>query len=645
MSTRARAFVVFVFAWSVLSIGAQGADGNNWNVTTVGDELRIGFGSGTAVPQYAALHLDSSYFRMTPTTSSGWGSSVLLMPPLRTDHRYVQGARVACDWAVRDADLVLTVTGSVSTLSVTTVVRLHPPHDGFFVADVSSSAEGSVLLDVTPGETFKPVMFSSMHESSTAWDASTAYIDHDEHGLPPSGWIVAPPVVASRLGLRGGNSDWKTGAPTIEANLLSPSSLAVTGWVTSSQNPNDDNVALWANSDTALASWSYQLVAKTEAQTAFTPPAFRVSPASRSVPSGQEVSFHASALGTPAPTLLWQLSRDRGESWSPLANDFVDSGVTSETLRVASASLTLDDTRYRCVATNSFGTTPSSPALLSVTTGTGRLVNLSVRARCGDGDQVTIGGVVIVGDTPKRVLVRAIGPTLTNYGIAPGDVLSDPTIEVDHAGGVVADNDNWTENANRNEILAVSETLGASPLASGDEKSSVLLLTLNPGIYTVVVRGNSSASGIVLLEFYDADPADRRSRFTNLSARAHCRVGDNIAIGGFVVGGPSAQHVLLRAVGTTLASYGIAVSALLSDPMLEVHRGSSILASNDDGADDIDAAALRETGARLGAAPLAASDRRSSGLLLTLPAGPWTYHASGKDGTSGIVLVEIYDAE
>ena len=133
-----------------------------------------------------------------------------------------------------------------------------------------------------------------------------------------------------------------------------------------------------------------------------------------------------------------------------------------------------------------------------------RLVNISTRALSGTGNNVTIGGFVVAGAS-KRVLIRAVGPSLVSQGIAASDLLADPKIEVHQGDTIIEENDDWGDNANAAEVVDVSKQVGAFDLDAGDTKSSALLLTLQPGIYTFVTRGAGATSGIVLLEIYDAD--------------------------------------------------------------------------------------------------------------------------------------------
>lgn len=177
---------------------------------------------------------------------------------------YNQGAPVSCTWGSEGENLVLTVAGMISGLNVSEEVRLSPPIQNSLSASVNVVVDGEVELTYRPGETFKPVMLSSMHISPTHWDAKSAYADSQIFSIPQSGWIIQPPVVTSVFGLLGGISEWQRennqgSVPTVRIELDQP--LQVTGRVTWTLNPNDDNVGHWAASDVVLPSWSYRIFA------------------------------------------------------------------------------------------------------------------------------------------------------------------------------------------------------------------------------------------------------------------------------------------------------------------------------------------------------------------------------------------------
>jgi hypothetical protein len=325
--------------------------------------------------------------------------------------------------------------------------------------------------------------------------------------------------------------------------------------------------------------------------------------------------------------------------------------LTATTVTGGQLALTIDSSRHAVAVTltpKGASTSISFAGLSSATASTSRLVNISTRAYCGSGNRVAIGGFVISGTLAKRVLLRAVGPSLTNYGIGQSEVLIDPLIEVYQGASMIAANDNWSDGINSAQINATAAQVGAMALAAGDTKSSALLLTLEPGAYTLSASGSDGGSGIVLLEIYDADTATSDSSFVNLAARAYATTGDRVTIGGFVISGNAPKQVLLRAVGPTLATRGIEQTDTLSDPTIELHdagNGNVIIASNDNWSDNANAAAILTTGARIGASPFDGSDTKSAALLLTLQPGVYSFVASGKSAASGIVLVEVYDAD
>lgn len=239
---------------------------SSWSVRAVGSDLQIGYGSSVSYPQYASLDLSSSYFRLVPSTIANWGTSAILLPAFWSSTTTCppagscQAAPVRARWSVSGGTLILSITGTIGGLAVSLTVRLDPPANNQIVAHVSAQVSGSVTLDVSnhPWEAFKPVMLSSMHVSSTEWDAQTAGADRS-YPLPSCCWIIDPPVTASAFALIGGTSAWKVNAPSIHVTL--DRALPVTGWVTSDTNPNDDNVGFWAASTTVLPSWSYQITA------------------------------------------------------------------------------------------------------------------------------------------------------------------------------------------------------------------------------------------------------------------------------------------------------------------------------------------------------------------------------------------------
>jgi hypothetical protein len=258
--------------------------------------------------------------------------------------------------------------------------------------------------------------------------------------------------------------------------------------------------------------------------------------------------------------------------------------------------------------------------------------NISTRLAVGTGDNVLIGGIIIQGSASKRVIIRAIGPELTQRGV-PG-ALQDPTLELhDDSGALIAQNDNWRTTI-RGGVITSDQVaaIQATHLAPSDNRESAIIATLQPGNYTAIVRGVNNTMGIALVEVYDLDPgAD--SRLANASTRGFVQIGDNVMIGGFIFNQSGNATVLIRAIGPELTRHH--VPNALQDPTLELHNGNgALIASNDNWRSDQEQA-IEATG-------LAPTDDRESAILATLSPGHYTAIVRGKNNSTGNALVEVY---
>jgi hypothetical protein len=451
----------------------------------------------------------------------------------------------------------------------------------------------------------------------------------------------------STLTALGSNDDTETEGPVTTRKRTSTVSIAVTagttyhiavdGWVGNNDASNGytGSITLTASFETLIA------------------PAITAHPADQQVESGQTAQFVVNATGSPAPAFRWQ-RLTMGGTWSDLPAGNGYSGTQNPILMV-NTTVSMNGQQFRCIVSNAAASVTSEPAMLRVTRPPpapgstpprSRLVNISARGFCSTNDRVMIGGFVVSGSGSKRVLIRAVGPSLATQGLGQSEVLADPVIEVHKGSPVIASNDNWGTNANAAEITSVAAQIGANALPASDTASSALLLTLEPGVYTFIASGKGGGSGIVLLEVYDADLTPNEASFFNISTRAYATTGNGVTIGGFVISGNEPKQVLLRAVGPTLTTLGIGQADVLVDPMIELHQSRiGVIASNDNWIDSPDSGTIAATGARVGATPLVAADTKSSALLITLQPGVYTFIASGKSASSGIVLVEVYDAD
>jgi hypothetical protein len=240
-----------------------------------------------------------------------------------------------------------------------------------------------------------------------------------------------------------------------------------------------------------------------------------------------------------------------------------------------------------------------------------------------------IGGFIIQGPVPKTVVIRAIGPSLPLAG-----ALSDPVLELhDGTGATIATNDNW-RNTQLGGLLTSNQSIDlvASTVFPSNDAESAILVTLNPGAYTAVVHGANNSTGIAVVEAYDLD-ADRTSTLANISTRGFVQTGDNVMIGGFIFGGGAPTNVVVRGIGPSLGAFGVANT--LSDPVLELRdaNGQTVDANDDWKTNE---AEIQATGLP------PANDAESAILVTNLVPGAYTAVLQGKNGGTGVGVVEVY---
>jgi uncharacterized protein GlcG (DUF336 family) len=260
------------------------------------------------------------------------------------------------------------------------------------------------------------------------------------------------------------------------------------------------------------------------------------------------------------------------------------------------------------------------------------------------GNDVMIGGFIVQGTGPKSVIVRAIGPELTPFGIP--NALSDPTLELHNgAGALIASNDNWQTTViggiiTSNQVSAIQDS-GHAPTQPSE---SAIIATLPPGNYTAIVRGKNNSIGVALVEVYDLNP-NTTSVLGNISTRALVQTGNDVMIGGFIVQGTGPKRVIVRALGPELTPFGIPNA--LADPTLELHNGAgALIASNDNWQTTViggiitsnQVSAIQDSGH----APTQPSE---SAIIATLPPGNYTAIVRGKNNSIGVALVEVYDLD
>lgn len=260
------------------------------------------------------------------------------------------------------------------------------------------------------------------------------------------------------------------------------------------------------------------------------------------------------------------------------------------------------------------------------TEGPSQLLNISTRVNVQPGDNALIAGFIITGTDPKTIVVRGIGPSLMSNGAPFPGRLEDPTIDLyDPSGALIASNDNWSESQ--------AEEIQQSGLQPSNNLEAAIISTLQPGAYTAIVRGKDNSSGIGLVEAYDITEGTV-SKLANISTRGVVDSGDNVMIGGFIIGPTKnlSLPVLIRAIGPSLSSQGLI--GTLPDPNLTLFDANGAqIASNDDWQSD--------PGSGVSSTGIAPADPAESAIFATLGPGLYTAVVDGKGG-SGIALVEVY---
>ena len=256
----------------------------------------------------------------------------------------------------------------------------------------------------------------------------------------------------------------------------------------------------------------------------------------------------------------------------------------------------------------------------------GQPLNIATRLQIQSGDNVLIGGFIITGPagSTKKVLIRGIGPSLAAYGVA--GTIPDPFLELHKPDGSVVTNDNWQQAPNVAEI--------PSGFAPSNDLESIIYTSLSPGNYTAILKGAHGEAGVGLVEAYDFDTAST-AKLANIATRGFVNTGDNVMIGGFIIGGTEPANVLVRAIGPSLIPFG--VQGALQATTLELHDANGGVISNE---------GWRSTQeAEITATTIPPTNDNEAAILATLVPGNYTAIVRGKNNTTGIAVVEAYNLQ
>jgi hypothetical protein len=346
---------------------------------------------------------------------------------------------------------------------------------------------------------------------------------------------------------------------------------------------------------------------------------------------GANAIYVAYLSGTPTPTPT--VAPTATPSATPIATPSASPTATATSTPTPTPTETLTPVPTSSPTTTPTATPTPSPSATPPPTPTptpgAQTINLSTRMRVQIGDNVGIGGFIITGTATKHVLLRAIGPSLAQFGVP--NVLADPVLEL-HGPGAFATitDDNWRDDPVQEAAII------ATGIPPGNNLESAIDANLSPGSYTAIVRGSNNTSGVALIEVYDLSSAVA-AKLANISTRAFVSIGDDIVIAGFLLGNQTGNdRIVARGIGPSLTAFG--VPGALANPTLELRdNNGTLLRGNNDWQDDPAQAA------ELTAAGLAPADPLESGIAATLPPGLYTALLAGSNNGTGVGVVEVYD--
>jgi hypothetical protein len=263
----------------------------------------------------------------------------------------------------------------------------------------------------------------------------------------------------------------------------------------------------------------------------------------------------------------------------------------------------------------------------------GLVGNVSTRLPVGVNDNVLIEGFIVQGPqgSSKKIIVRAIGPSLSAFGVA--DPLLNPILEIhDSNNATVATNNDWRVTQVGGLITGdQSGEIGASGVAPSNDLESAIIANLTPGSYTAVVRGANNTTGTGVVDAYDLSGTSA-ARLANVATRGLIQPGDKLMIAGFIIQNGSAR-VVISAIGPSLTAFGI--TNALPDTTLQLRdQNGAIVRENDDWMSD-QKTELQATGVQ-------PTNNLEAALVQTIAPGQYTAQVRGKPEATGIGVVQVF---
>ncbi len=562
------------------------AAGNNFSLALLDN--------GTVVTWGAINYTPSALTRAIAVAASPFSSSALA---LKADGTVIEwdASSVRVDTAIGGGEVVAIAMGGNHRVALMA--------DGAVVQWGSGSSFNPAVVIPAGANPVVAIASGNEHVLALKSDGTVAAWDYSN----PPGGIMVPTGLGGVRAIAGGSG--------VSFAVKSNGSVVTWGQYTSS-------LALGAGGLApayAISAGSSHALALRDAS-GDTAPAITTQPLAQAVTMGQSITLSVTATGIPPPTYQWY------------RNGIVISGATAESYTFTPYS-TSDQAAYSVTVSNALGSITSDVILVTVNPDASVRGLLAGVARA-EMDSELVGTFTIEGTASKQVLVRAVGPALTLFGM--GGVLADPRISVTTAGGVVvAANDDWGLAANASQIATVSAQVGAHALPAGG-KDAAILRSFAPGTYHVEVTAGGNSAGAVMLGIYDAESAPR---MVYLATSAFAGVGNKVLVQGFNVAGvATGRSYLIRALGPSLGA-----REALPDPALAIFDPAGLpVGANDNWGGD---GSLVSLAAAVGAMPLPAASKDAAVNFVPAGAGSYAIQVSDTTGATGRVLLEIFEAD
>ncbi|HVF73217.1 MAG TPA: putative Ig domain-containing protein [Chthoniobacterales bacterium] len=529
---------------------------------------------------------------------------------------------VAVKWNLAGAASPLPMLAESGNVANATIVSLGfiPPNGTSSVAK-AVSADGSVI--VGEGSDYNREDKTTGHQQAFRWSASD--------GMVGLGWLPGSPVPHSSTatavsddgsvvvgGSNSGNGSqafrWTAAEGMTGMGILPGASFSRATGI------SGDKTTIIGHNGFSNRNRAFRWTASQGMQELGTLPGDNVSEANAASFDGSVIVGKSTVDFNPSRAFIW----DQANGMRDLKQVVVGANpaLANWSLRTAE-SISADGGTVVGYGVNPNGDLEGFTAFLEVKPR--QLLNIATRMRVLTGDNVLIGGFIITGTEPKKVIIRGIGPALAGLGLQ--GTLADPKLELHQGNTTLASNDNWKENQAEVE---------ATTIPPGHDLESAIVITLNPGSYTAILSGKDGGTGVGVVEVYDLAQG-ANAKLANISSRGFVDSGDNVMIGGLILGGGTpvgSGRVLIRAIGPSLANAGVA--GPLQDPVLELfnNNGTSVGLNND---------WQTSQKSEIEGTTIPPADPREAAILATLPGGNYTAVVRGSNNTTGVAVVEAFN--